>query len=58
MTKKEPNPDCEECGGEGVCYYARGEDDYTDYCPECFPDGFDDDDQAYQRWKDDHLEVE
>ncbi len=46
------NPDCEECGGEGVCHYARGEDSYTDYCDVCFPNGFDEGDDAYDAWRD------
>lgn len=51
------NPDCKECGGEGFCEYAMGEDSYTDYCPECFPNGFDDGDAAYDSWKDDQVEI-
>ena len=43
------NPDCEECGGEGVCHYARGEDDYTDVCDVCFPGGLpEDDDEGWR----------
>ena len=49
------NPDCEACGGEGYCYYARGEDDYVDYCDLCFPNGYDEGDAAYDAWKDDQL---
>ena len=29
------NPDCEDCGGEGVCEYARGEDSFTELCETC-----------------------
>ena len=31
------NPDCEECGGEGHCSYAKGEDSEELPCDKCFP---------------------
>jgi len=30
--------DCEECGGEGIACYARGEDGADLPCQKCFPD--------------------
>jgi len=30
------NADCEECGGEGYCDYARGEDSEELPCQVCF----------------------
>lgn len=30
-------PDCEECGGEGYCSYAKGEDSEDLPCDQCFP---------------------
>ncbi len=38
------NPDCDECGGEGVCHYARGDVGFDDVCPKCFPNGYEEDD--------------
>lgn len=49
------NPNCEECGGEGICHYARGEDDYTDTCDTCFPGGLDNSDDEYDEWRDNQL---
>ena len=37
------NPKCEECDGEGIVSYARGEDAEDGFCQVCFPDGFEDD---------------
>ena len=37
------NPKCEECDGEGIVSYARGEDAEDLPCQVCFPDGFEDD---------------
>lgn len=31
------NQNCEECGGEGWCDYARGEDSEQLPCQVCFP---------------------
>ena len=33
------NPECEECGGEGICHYARGDRGFNEECPKCFPLG-------------------
>jgi hypothetical protein len=49
------NPDCPDCGGEGICHYARGEDSYTDLCDTCYPNmnlGDLEEDDAYDRWRD------
>jgi len=32
------SPDCDECGGEGIVGYARGEDCEDLPCQKCFPD--------------------
>lgn len=37
------NPKCEECNGEGVVCYARGDDGEDDFCQICFPNGFEED---------------
>jgi hypothetical protein len=37
------NPKCEECDGEGMVSYARGEEAEDLPCQVCFPDGFEDD---------------
>lgn len=49
------NPDCPDCGGEGICCYAIGDDGYDDICDTCFPNGWSDDDEGYDAWKDDQL---
>lgn len=55
------NPECEDCGGEGVCEYARGEDTFTDICDTCFKgqtaeDLFEDD--RYEELRDERIEME
>ncbi len=50
------NPECDDCGGEGLCDYARGEDSFTDVCDTCFPNGMPDlEADEYDIWRDDHL---
>lgn len=44
------NPECSDCGGEGVCHYARGEDSFTDVCDTCFPNGCPEEDT--EAWRD------
>ena len=55
------NPNCEDCGGEGTCEYARGEDSITDLCETCYgKDSCMDDlneDDDYDQWKDAQAEA-
>jgi len=55
------NENCEDCGGEGTCEYARGEDCFTDLCETCYgKDACMDDlneDDTYDRMKDDEMEA-
>jgi len=37
------NPKCEECDGEGIVCYARGDDGEDDFCQVCFPEGLEPD---------------
>jgi len=54
------NPNCSDCGGEGVCEYAMGEDCFTDLCETCYgKDSTMDDlveDDAYDQFKDECAE--
>jgi hypothetical protein len=47
---------CDECDGEGVCDYGYGEDVRTYACEKC-SDGGDEDDLAYDRFRDDQAEA-
>ena len=50
---------CDECGGEGVAEYGRGDDVRTYACEKCNPNGNEpDEDAEYDRYKDMMVEKE
>ncbi len=60
--RENADSNCEECGGEGVCEYAKGLDDsYVDICDKCYPSMISHDlneDDAYDEWRDSQMENE